>query len=170
MIATAERPSWHTSHVINSNTEAVKGNTNNDKQITEYEEAFHLFDRDGDGQISINELGVVMRSLGQNPSDAELHDMINEVDVNRSGAIEFLEFLAMMSHKTKEEDYEREILEAFMIFDRDEDGFISVDELRRTMSTIGENITDDELGVLIREVDIDFDGRISYEDFVELMT
>ncbi|KAJ4264261.1 hypothetical protein NW762_005456 [Fusarium torreyae] len=156
---------------ISCNTEAVKDNyDHNNGRITEYEDAFHLFDKDGDGQITINELGAFMRSLGQNPSDAELNDIINEIDADRSGAIEFLEFLAMMSQKAKEEDYEREILEAFMIFDRDEDGFISIEELRQAMEAIGEDITDDELGKVIREVDVDLDGRISYEDFVELMT
>jgi len=48
--------------------------------LTEFKEAFSLFDKNGDGCISSKELGVVMRSLGQNPTEAELHDMINEVD------------------------------------------------------------------------------------------
>jgi hypothetical protein len=48
----------------------------------EFKEAFSLFDKNGDGSISSKELGIVMRSLGQNPTDAELHDMINEVDVD----------------------------------------------------------------------------------------
>ena len=51
-----------------------------EEQIEEYKEAFSLFDKNGDGYISSKELGIVMRSLGQNPSEAELQDMINEVD------------------------------------------------------------------------------------------
>lgn len=46
----------------------------------EFKEAFSLFDKDGDGTISCKELGTVMRSLGQNPTEAELQDMVNEVD------------------------------------------------------------------------------------------
>ncbi len=49
---------------------------------TEFREAFSLFDKDGDGTISSKELGTVMRSLGQNPTETELNDMINEVDAD----------------------------------------------------------------------------------------
>ena len=50
--------------------------------LSEFKEAFTLFDKDGDGTISSKELGTVMRSLGQNPTEAELTDMINEVDAD----------------------------------------------------------------------------------------
>jgi hypothetical protein len=48
----------------------------------EFKEAFSLFDKDGDGTITTKELGVVMRSLGQDPTETELKDMINEVDAD----------------------------------------------------------------------------------------
>jgi calmodulin len=60
-----------------------------DEQIGEFKEAFSLFDRDGDGTITTNELGTVMRSLGQNPTEIELQDMINEVDEDGNGTIDF---------------------------------------------------------------------------------
>ena len=66
-----------------------------DDQIAEFKEAFSLFDKDGDGCITTKELGTVMRSLGQNPTEAELQDMINEVDANGDGTIDFLEFVMM---------------------------------------------------------------------------
>ena len=50
--------------------------------VEEFREAFSLFDKNGDGTISSTELGTVMRSLGQNPTENELQDMINEIDVD----------------------------------------------------------------------------------------
>ena len=48
-----------------------------------------MFDKDADGTITTKELGTVMRSLGQSPTEAELQDMIDEVDEDGSGAIDF---------------------------------------------------------------------------------
>lgn len=85
---------------------------------------------DGDGTITTKELGTVMRSLGQNPTEAELQDMVNEVDADGNGTIDFPEFLTMMARKMKDTDSEEEIKEAFKVFDKDGNGFISAAELR----------------------------------------
>ena len=66
-------------------------------QKKEYEEAFSLFDKNGDGTITVNELATVMRSLGSNPTNSELQDMINEVDSDGNGTLEFDEFCQLMA-------------------------------------------------------------------------
>ena len=111
-----------------------------------------------------------MRSLGQNPTEAELQDMINEVDIDGSGSIEFNEFLTMMSKKIKENEVSNDIREAFKVFDRDSDGFISAEELTHVMSTLGENLTQEEIDEMSREADLDGDGRVSYEEFATMMS
>ena len=108
-----------------------------------------LTQQDGDGHITVKELGTgnvprkacadyqVMRSLGQNPTEAELQDMINEVDADGNGEIDFPEFLTMMARKMKDTDSEEEIKEAFKVFDKNGDGKISAAELRHVMTSIG---------------------------------
>ncbi|XP_067647520.1 calmodulin-like [Eurosta solidaginis] len=141
-----------------------------EEQILEYKEAFSLFDKNADGMITVKELGTVMRSLGQNPTEGELQDMINEVDADGSGTIDFPEFLSLMARKVKDMDSEEEIREAFKVFDRDGNGFISAAELRYVMTNLGEKLTDEEVDEMIREVDMDGDGQINYEEFVVMMT
>ena len=140
-----------------------------EEQIAEFKEAFSLFDKDGDGTITTKELGTVMRSLGQNPTEAELQDMINEVDADGNGTIDFPEFLTMMARKMKDTDSEEEIVEAFKVFDKDGNGFISAAELRHVMTNLGEKLTDEEADEMIREADVDGDGQINYEEFVKMM-
>ncbi len=71
----------------------------------------------------------MMRSLGQNPTEAELQDMINEVDADGNGTIDFPEFLNLMARKMKDTDHEEELREAFKVFDKDGNGFISAAEV-----------------------------------------
>lgn len=70
----------------------------------------------------------------------------------------------MMARKMKDTDSEEEIREAFKVFDRDNNGFISAAELRHVMTSIGEKLTDDEVDEMIREADQDGDGRIDCKE------
>lgn len=110
-----------------------------------------------------------MRSLGQNPSENELTDMINEVDVNSDGSIDFPEFLTMMARKMKDTDSEAEILEAFKVFDRNGDGKISAAELRHVLTSIGEKLSDADVDQMIREADVNNDGEIDIQEFTQLL-
>ena len=109
-----------------------------EEKIAECKEVFELFDKDRDGAISTKELGDVMSALGTNPTQAELQEMINEVDTDGSGKIEFKEFLDLFTQKMKDPDSEEDLIEAFKIFDKDGNGVISANELRHVMTTLGE--------------------------------
>jgi len=140
-----------------------------EEQISEFKEGFSLFDKDGDGMITTKELGTVMRSLSQNPTEYELQDMIKEIDADGCGTIDFPEFLRMMERRMRDTDAEEEIREAFKIFDKEGNGYISAAELRHVMCNLGEKLTDDEVDEMIREGDVDGDGQINYDEFVKMM-
>ena len=140
-----------------------------EEQIAEFKEAFQIFDKDGDGSITTKELGTVMRSLGQNPSDEEVRQMIEEVDEDKSETIDFKEFIGLMARKMKETDAEDELLEAFKVFDRDGNGKISAHELRYVMLSSGEDLTEQDIQEMVMEADIDGDGFIDYQEFVKIM-
>lgn len=92
---------------------------------------------DGDGTITTRELGTIMRSLGQNPTEADLQDLISQADSDGNGLIDFPEFLSIMARKMRDTDSEEEIKEAFRVFDKDNNGFISAAELRHVMTNLG---------------------------------
>jgi calmodulin len=138
-------------------------------KIAEFREAFEIFDKNRDGFITIKELAEIMKNLGQNPTEAELTDMINEVDIDGNGNIDFKEFLGLMARKMRDSDTEEELIEAFKVFDRDGNGLISATELKHVMISLGEKITDEEVDEMIKEADIDGDGYINYEEFVRMI-
>lgn len=80
-----------------------------------------------------------------------------------NGTIDFEEFLQMMARKMKDTDSEDELREAFRVFDKDGNGFISAAELRHVMTNLGEKLTDEEVDEMIKEADLDGDGMVNYE-------
>ncbi|KAK6633811.1 hypothetical protein RUM43_001402 [Polyplax serrata] len=150
-------------------TTELAGENLTEEQIAEFREAFNLFDKDGDGNITTKELGTCMRSLGQNPTEAEISDLICEVDVQGTGLIDFSSFVLIMAKKVKDVDNEEELREAFRIFDKEGNGFITAAELRHIMMNLGEKLTEEECDEMIREADVMGDGNINYEEFVTMM-
>ena len=140
-----------------------------EEQIADCKEAFSLFDKDGDGSISCDELRTVMTSLGENPTTIELEEMIQEVDSDGNGQIEFSEFLTMMAQKMGTRSFNDEALEAFKVLDKDGSGSISESELRQIMSNIGEDITDEEIKEMMNEADLDGDGQVSFKEFAAII-
>jgi Ca2+-binding EF-hand superfamily protein len=128
-------------------------------------EAFGVFDADGSGAISVDELGGVMMSLGQNVTPTQLRQLIEEVDIDRSGSIDFEEFKALMI--SRQGDRSSRLKLAFDVFDQDGSGRITADEMRSVMHQF--ELTDTELDEMLKEVDVDGDGSIGFEEFCALV-
>lgn len=139
--------------------------------VAELQEAFTLFDLDGSGAIDLVELGTVMRSLGSNPSQEELQSIVSRVDEDGSGNIEFPEFVLMMANVMQSpQQANTELREAFHVFDENNSGFISSASLRHIITGMADNLDEDEVEEIVRMVDADGDGRISFQRFLDLMT
>lgn len=80
-----------------------------------------------------------------------------------NGVIDFEEFLEMIVKEMNKTDTEEEMREAFKIFDRSGNGFITAKELKHGMVYMGERLSDEEVEEMMREADSDGDGRISFE-------
>ncbi|KAJ2056090.1 calmodulin-like 3 [Coemansia sp. S146] len=140
------------------------------KQLTEEQrdhlkEFFTLFDKDGDGSITTTNLSAMLKTFGQNPSNAELQDMVKRVDPNGDGTIDFEVFLALIqNHFT-----ENELRDALNIFDKDGNVIVNMNELRQAMANREEKPTDAEIDAMIQEAGSDKDGPIDIKELVKLL-
>lgn len=145
-----------------------------EENIAEFREAFEIFDRDKDGAITIEELADLMKALNYPPTEQEISNMKAEIDVDQNGNIDFKEFITLIARRVRDVDLEEEMVEAFKLFDRNEDGFISRDELKTMMTVladklVGEEISDEDLEGMLVQADQDGDNLISYREFVEIL-
>jgi calmodulin len=124
--------------------------------------------QDGGGSIDARELKDLMASVGQNPTDEELEEMIRIADADGTGDIDFAEFVTLMAHRIADEKSEETLRAAFSVFDTSGDGFINAEEMRRIMMHMGEPVTLDDVDQVIRKVDRDGDGVIDYNEFTKV--
>merc|ERR1712059_170312 len=139
------------------------------EELTAFKEAFDMFDRNADGTISTKELHAAMRRTGQNPTEAEVQDMINEVDGDGSGFLEFPEFCVLLGKALEEGDTESELKETFRVFSKDDEGCITAEELKFVLTHLPGKVTYKEIDEMIRTVDKNGDGKINYSEFRVMM-
>ncbi|KAH6572442.1 hypothetical protein BASA61_003738 [Batrachochytrium salamandrivorans] len=149
---------------------AVRQNSNvfamfDQKQIGEFKEAFSLIDHDNDGFLDKEDIKDMLASLGQNPTDEYIDDMISEAP----GSINFTMFLTLMGEKMSGTDPEHEILQAFECFDEGNTGFINADILRDAMTSMGDRFTDDEVDIMLKGAPVDKNDGFNYREFVHVL-
>ncbi|KAK2172304.1 hypothetical protein NP493_970g00017 [Ridgeia piscesae] len=133
-------------------------------------EVFDMFDKDGDGHISYAELSDVMRLLGNNPTDDDLRTIMEDLDTNQNGLIERDELVPIVRKFWKDpSDEEKELKEAFLVFDQNKDGFVVAEEIKFVMKQLGQPMTDEEVDEILRQGDVNGDGKLNYSEFVQIM-
>ncbi|KAK1335621.1 hypothetical protein QTO34_003413 [Cnephaeus nilssonii] len=153
------------------------------EELDELQAAFEEFDTDRDGYIGYRDLGTCMRTLGYMPTEMELIEVSQHVKMRMGGRVDFEEFVELMGPKLREETAHmlgvRELRIAFRevwgeaarrAFDRDRDGRITVAELRQAApALLGEPLADPELDEMLRNVDLNGDGTVDFDEFVMML-
>jgi len=145
------------------------GDSLTEDKISIFKVIFDLYDKDKDGSITTKELGDVMRAKGADPTDSELQEMISEVDKDNTGKIEFNQFLDIFIRKMRVTDPQDELIDAFKVFDKDGNGFITASEFHHTMILQGNSYTVEEVQEMLKDIDTDGDGCINFLEFVKMM-
>merc|ERR1712187_53730 len=139
-------------------------------EVQEVKDAFDLFDTDSSGAVSVQELVDAMVSLGIDQKNEAVFNMIKEIDTDGSGELEFAEWLEMMTARLTNKTPRSEIEKVFKLFDNDRTGEISLDNLKRVASGLGEDVSNDELLEMVQRNDVDKDGAWTLDDFYAVMT
>ena len=133
--------------------------------VMEYKEAFSLFDKDQDGFISDKEFATVIRSMGINPLESEIQELLETS--NTPGKMDFGSFCVAMKKNRREPDIDEDLLKAFYVFDKNNSGKIKATELKSTLMSLGEPFSEAEADELIRNCFPDPSGYVNYKDFTK---
>merc|ERR1712111_113843 len=134
---------------------------------------FDLFDTKKQDYLSADDLGEIMRAMGFRPTEEELVDLVAEIDEDGSGQIEFPEFCQLCATFLVEdpdiETMKKELKDAFRIYDKNGEGFITTETLRELIGELLAPLTEEELEGIIEELDEDGSGSMDFDEFCEMM-
>lgn len=138
-------------------------------------ELFDLFDKNNDGEVSVNELILGLRWDGNNPTKSEINALLKDMGVKKGENITYDKFEKCVEKyyeegKLSKEAEEERLVQSFKMFDRNNNGSIEIKELKWVLKNIGDKMTDKEIEDMFREADKNKDGKIQYKEFIRLFT
>jgi len=135
--------------------------------------AFDGFDHEKKGAISTDLVGTILRMMGQTYNARTLKELIDEIDEDKSGMLEFEEFITLAAKFIIEDDAEamaKELKEAFRLYDKEGNGYIPTSALKEILRELDDTMSDDDLQKAIDEIDTDGSGTVDFDEFMEMMT
>ncbi|KAM8881499.1 calcium-binding protein 2-like [Synchiropus picturatus] len=144
-------------------------------ELDELQEAFKEFDYDQDGYLNYKDVAECMRTMGYMPTEMELLEIVQQIKMRMGGLMDFEDFTELMGPRMMGETANmlglKELQSAFLQFDLDGDGMINQDEMKEAVkSLLGEKLKKGELEEILKELDINADGGIDFEEFVMMLS
>ncbi|KAK2709017.1 troponin C-like [Artemia franciscana] len=142
-------------------------------QLQILKKAFDSFDSHKKGSIPCDMVGTILRLMGQAYDGKVLEELIEEVDADKSGQLEFSEFVILAAKFIIEEDtdaLQKELKEAFRLYDKEGNGYIPTSSLKEILRELDDQLTEEELDMMIDEIDTDGSGTVDFDEFMEMMT
>ena len=123
--------------------------------------------------FTADDLDDILRGMGFRPSKEELQEILLEIDEDGSGEIEFEEFCQLCAkfliEEPDEETMKTELKEAFRVYDKEANGFITTDQLREIIAELDTRLTKEDLDGIIEEIDEDGSGTMDFDEFCAMM-
>jgi len=144
-----------------------------DEQVKNLKRTFDQFDSNKAGALSVGTVQTILKMMGMHVSCHALQEIVDEIDEDGSGELEFPEFIQLASKFLVEEDEEQmkwELREAFRIYDKQGNGYITVEVLKEILREIDTSLDEYSLEQIIDEVDEDGSGTVDFDEFMAMMT
>jgi len=140
-----------------------------DAQQKAAKDAFGAYDKRGDSQIKVGDIGSAMKKMGHNITPEFLEKWEEDIDQDGTGFIGLDEFIILARRKIQEDEDERELKEIFRVLDKEKRGEVNTSELRWILKSLGDDLTEDDIDDMIADVDTDGSGWVDYDEFSKLM-
>ncbi|CAJ0640635.1 15329_t:CDS:2 [Entrophospora sp. SA101] len=139
------------------------------EQLEELREAFETFDTEKTGEMETKNLKVAMRILGIEIKKDEIKNLLEQYEFDENENISFENFCRLMAIKMSERNLDEEFLKIFKLFDDDDTGKISFKNLKCVAKELGEEINDEQLHEMIEVADLNGDGEVDQDEFIQLL-
>jgi len=140
-----------------------------DSKVQEYKKSFRMLDKDGNGKLDTTELGNAMHFWGENPTMYEIQKLIKKYDADKNGTVDFPEYLVMMVHRQKESKTEKVCLTAFLKYDSNRNGYISLDDTKKGLDELKLVCSEKNLKEIAAIVDKNSAKELNYSQVVKLL-
>ncbi|KPI95708.1 Troponin C, isoform 2 [Papilio xuthus] len=143
-----------------------------DEQITMLRRAFSMFDSSKQGRIEKEKVRTILNTMVHSYDDNELDQILDNEDIDGSGKLNFDSFVRVATHFLDEDDeaLQKELKEAFRLYDKEGNGYIPTSSLREILAALDDQLTPDQLNEMIAEIDTDASGTVDFDEFMEMMT
>jgi Ca2+-binding EF-hand superfamily protein len=140
-----------------------------EQDVLDLKEVFDFYDSTGMGVLLPNDLKLLLAENGFQPNKRTVYEIIAEFDVEETGGISFREFMNAMDTRPYLNERKKDIMQVFKKYDRENKGFIHLEDLREVNRQLKENLDDDIIRSMLEKADSNRDGKITFDDFYSVM-
>merc|ERR1711963_695356 len=144
-----------------------------EEQVRNLKRTFDQFDSHKTGALQTGTVHTILKMMGIHVTTTAVQEIVDDIDEDGSGMLEFPEFIQLAAKFLIEEDEEQmkwELKEAFRIYDKHGNGYITTDTLKKILREIDGTLSEDNLDQIIDEVDEDCCGTVDFDEFMAMMT
>ncbi|KAK7026702.1 hypothetical protein SK128_018694 [Halocaridina rubra] len=144
-------------------------------QLEVLKRTFSMFDSDKSGFVPTNKIAGILNTLDIKFSEDDVVKKIETIDTGNEGKLNFDNFLIILGNYMAEDDEDdeamyEELKEAFRLYDKEGNGYITTSTLKEILKELDNKLSDEDLDGIIEEIDEDGSGTVDFDEFMEMMT